>query len=195
MKFRTIFALFGAAVATTTNEKELVLREDLEGLKSFYDGYYKSFYKVNKSDSNLDKCMDDTTIHNMLSIGMLIENPLSLFSITNFTSNIQVFGSVVEVAGDLYACTFWSTALDLWNICSSEKNACAMETITENLTKNMFVLMGKLTSMAETLKGYPSKEEDEFREQMRELGSDAGTFLRVIYNYESPEYKAEKARE
>ena len=66
-----------------------------------------------------------------------------------------------------------------------------METITQNLTKNMFVLMGKLTGMAETLKSFPAEEEDEYREQMRELGSDAGTFLRVIFAYETPEHAAE----
>ena len=67
-----------------------------------------------------------------------------------------------------------------------------MSAITTNLTKNMFVLMGKLTSLAETLKGFPSTEEDEYNEQMRELGADAGTLLRVIYNFETPEHKQEK---
>ena len=37
-------------------------------------------------------------------------------------------------------------------MCKENKDACKMEQITENLTKSMFVLMGKLTSMAETLK-------------------------------------------
>lgn len=38
----------------------------------------------------------------------------------------------------------------------------------------MFVLMGKLTGMAETLNDFPSEDPDEYKEQMRELGTDAG---------------------
>ena len=70
---------------------------------------------------------------------------------------------------------------------------CAMTKITENLTKNMFVLMGKMTAMAETMKEFPSEDEDEYKEQMREIGTDAGTFLRVIYDYKTPEQIAEDA--
>ena len=70
-----------------------------------------------------------------------------------------------------------------------------METITQNITKSLFVLMGKLTGLAETLKSYPAEEQDEYREQMRELGSDAGTFLRVIFAYETPENAAKIAKQ
>ena len=53
--------------------------------------------------------------------------------------------------------------------------------------------MGKLTSMAETLKQFPADDEEEYEEQMRELGSDAGTFLRVVFDFETPEHIKEKA--
>ena len=78
-------------------------------------------------------------------------------------------------------------------MCAENKEACTMETITQNLTKSMFILMGKLTSMAETLKKFPADDEGEYEEQMRELGSDAGTFLRVVYNFETPAHIQEKA--
>ena len=47
----------------------------------------------------------------------------------------------------------------------------------------MFVLVGKMTSMAETLKDFPAKGNDDFKEQMMEMGDDAGTFARVMFNY------------
>jgi len=51
------------------------------------------------------------------------------------------------------------------------------------MSKNMFVLIGKMTSMAENLEGFPAKENEKFLEQMHEFGQDAGTFVRVLFNF------------
>merc|ERR1719503_435954 len=40
--------------------------------------------------------------------------------------------------------------------------------------------------MAETVKDFPADDNGDFKEQMREFGSDAGTFLRVIFTTEAP---------
>ena len=55
--------------------------------------------------------------------------------------------------------------------------------LLENLSKNAFVLIGKVTSLAETFQGFPAKTGEGFKEQMKELGQDAGTWVRVIFNY------------
>ena len=49
-------------------------------------------------------------------------------------------------------------------MCSRDPDACAMNKLIENLTKNMFVLMGKVTSLAESLKDFPATENDDFKE-------------------------------
>ena len=62
--------------------------------------------------------------------------------------------------------------------------------------------MGKLTAMAETMKDFKADEDgvkpemsaDEYFEEMREIGTDAGTFFRVIYNYQTPEQRKESAK-
>ena len=64
--------------------------------------------------------------------------------------------------------------------------------MVENFTQNMFVIVGKLSTLAETLKEFPADEEDDFKEQMREMGDDAGTTMRVIFNFESEEEKLRK---
>ena len=43
--------------------------------------------------------------------------------------------------------------------------------------------MGKATSMAETFKDFPADNTERFNEQMREFGSDIGTSLRVVFNF------------
>lgn len=51
------------------------------------------------------------------------------------------------------------------------------------MSKNMFVLIGKMTSMAENLEGFPANENEKFKGQMHEFGQDAGTFTRVLFNF------------
>ena len=87
---------------------------------------------------------------------------------------------------NLSTCHFEQSVFDLMQECNDSEDACKIETITQNLTKDMFVLVGKMTSMAETVKDFPADDNGDFKEQMREFGSDAGTFLRVIFNYRSP---------
>ena len=76
-----------------------------------------------------------------------------------------------------------------------------MSTLTENLTKNMFLLMGSLTTMAETMKDFKDEESgedvemnaDDYYEEMREIGTNAGSFFRTIYNYQTPEQREASA--
>ena len=99
---------------------------------------------------------------------------------------------------DLSNCKFEQSIFDIMAMCKEVDedgvSKCAMSHITENLTKNMFVLMGKLTGMAETMKDYPAEDPEDYHEQMRELGTDAGTFLRVLYNFQTPEMEKEAAQ-
>ena len=126
MRVYTLLALVGSVVIAKDNtekeaeriEKEQKLTNQIEGAKSFYDGYYKSFYRVNKSDENLDKCMDEKTITNMVNIGEIVENPLSMFSMKNIKADLNLFGEFAEVAGDLSACHFESSGKDIWDLCT-----------------------------------------------------------------------------
>ena len=67
----------------------------------------------------------------------------------------------------------------------SGNDTCSFGTISGNLSKNMFILMGKATSMAETFKDFPAPDTSDFKEQMREFGSDLGTALRVVFAFQT----------
>ena len=68
--------------------------------------------------------------------------------------------------------------------CSADATACTMSKMMENLSKGMFVIMGKMTSMAETMKDFPAVDKRDFKEQCEELGGGFGTFARVLFNYQ-----------
>ena len=123
----------------------------------------------------------------------VIDNPLSLVTSFDLTKDMHLFGSVSQIADDLVKCDFQEPFVDLYHECMNGDGACSVSTISANLSKNMFVLMGKMTGMAETMNDFPSEDPDEYKEQMRELGTDAGTFLRVLYNYQTPEQAAAAA--
>ena len=197
MKFYSLVALGAVAVSAKQTDEDLAeiqAKHDLnlhriEGVSHFYDGYYKSFYKTNKASEHESECLNEPTIENMLALASMIQNPLQMFELKNIKQDMNLFGEMAEVAGDLSNCHFESSFFDLWGMCKNEPEQCEMSAFTQNLTKNMFVLMGKLTSMAETFKDFPAEDEGEYKEQMREIGSDAGTFIRVLFNYESPDHK------
>ena len=174
--------LFSAS--TETDEEKLAdTLWYVDGVKGFYSGYYKAFYKTNLVKDSA--CLDKATVDNMNALHTVIADPMSIITGGDFTKDINLFSQGAEVLENLSACHFEQSAYDLMQQCTTDVDACTITTIAANLEKDMFVLMGKLTSMAETIQGFPADDNGDFNEQMKEFGSDAGTLLRVVFNYKS----------
>ena len=90
---------------------------------------------------------------------------------------------MAEVMENMSTCKFEESAFDIMTLCTKDKEACKMSTLTQNLSKDMFVLVGKMTSLAEVLTDFPSKDRFDFEDQMLELGSTGGTWARVTFNF------------
>jgi len=54
-----------------------------------------------------------------------------------------------------------------------------------NMSKNMFVFIGKFTEITEVMKDFPAYEVKEFHAQTLALGGDLGSMVRVMLAYES----------
>ena len=54
-----------------------------------------------------------------------------------------------------------------------------------NMSKNMFVFIGKFTEITEVMKDFPAYEVKEFHTQTLALGGDLGSMVRVMLAYES----------
>ena len=98
----------------------------------------------------------------------------------------------MQIAEDVMACHFEKSAYDLMTFCSADATACTMSKLMENLSKNMFVIMGKMTSVAEIMKDFPASDKREFKDQAEELGGGVGTFFRVLFNYQLKHWKQYK---
>ena len=192
MKFYSLVALTATVSAKATlfeKDDEAVaversIEDQLEAFKHFYDGYYKSFYHASSKDETLKNCMDDTTIANMIQLGGIIQDPLSMFELKNIKSDLNLFGAAAEVTSDLAQCHFEQPFFDIWGMCKEEDStACAIDTLTQNLTKNMFVLVGKMTQMGESMTEMKTANQSEYEEIMKEMGTDCGTMLRDVFAF------------
>ena len=155
----------------------------VEGVKGYHEGFEKAFYKTSEGSTHAD-CLNDETVNNMATFLALYSNPAQVFKkITNIQEDFTMFADAAEIFENVSKCRFEGPALDIVHQCATQKDSCTLQKFLENLTKNMFVLVGKMTSIAETLKGFPAKTNDDFKEQMSELGDDAGTFARVTFNF------------
>ena len=109
---------------------------------------------------------------------------MSLFAdVTNIQKDFNVFADGAQIMENFGKCHLEGPAFDVLELCNTDAEACAPQKLLENLTKNMFVLVGKMTSMAETFKGFPATSRSDFKEQMMEVGDDFGTFGRVIFQF------------
>ena len=184
MKFAT------AALIATANATHLVSEESasasmwyIDGFRGFHDGFYKAMYKTSQGN-NGNGCFNDETVSNLVTYGDLMMDPASIFSnIADIDEDFNLLADGSEIMENLSLCHFEGPAFDLMHMCLKDKEACGFPKLLENLTKNAFVLVGKATSLAETFKGFPAKENGDFKEQMSEFGDDAGTLVRTIFNF------------
>ena len=178
MKYTAALCLLGTAAAADSNSMWYI-----DGFRGFHDGFYKAFYKSSHGSSS-DGCFDDETVKNLVTYGDLILNPASAFeNIANIEEDFNLFADGAEIMENLAKCHFEGPAFDLLHMCNENKDNCSINKLIENLTKNAFVLVGKATSMAESAKGFPASDNNEFKEQMMEFGDDFGTFGRTLFNF------------
>ena len=90
-------------------------------------------------------------------------DPLSaIANVANIKKDMNLFTEMTEVLEDLSSCHFEKSAFDIMGMCTSNPKACSVATLTQNMSKDMFVLIGKMTSLAEVMEDFPSKDRIDF---------------------------------
>ena len=120
----------------------------------------------------------------------------------------SVMGKAAKVFANLNSCSFRQPYRDISEYCHSmdqetadevvralkavneieieeleESSLCTFGSMMDNVTKNMFVLMGKFSSMAELMKVFPAESDDELHMQTLEMGEDFGTFMKTAIGF------------
>lgn len=188
MKTTQVLAVAGLLASTGASDPNQDVMWYVDGVKGFYDGYYKSLYKQNM-DEDMKKCLNDETIGNMVDLANVLAHPFDIFS--DFSKGMDIIKEGTEVLNDVQECKFLQSWTDIDHFCKEDLSNCSMTKMTENLSKNMFVIIGKLTSLTETMKDFPSPDPETYADQMYEIGDDAGTMLRTLYNFHTGSESAE----
>jgi len=122
----------------------------------------------------------------------------------------SIMGKAVNVLSNLNNCGFRQPYRDISEFCSVEdeveeialkasskskkdvefddievedNSLCTMGDMADNVTKNMFALMGKFSSLAELMKVFPAESDDELKQQTLEMGEDFGVFMKTALNF------------
>jgi len=179
----------------TAEEKAAKQKENTlwyaEGIKEYYTGFYKSFYKQDLPEGSAE-CLNEETLDNILTFQGMMANPLQAFgTVADIQKDFNMFAQMAQIMENLSVCHYEKPAFDLLALCTKDKKACSMQAVTQNMSKDMFVLIGKMTSLAEVMQDFPSKDRLDFGEQMRELGATGGSWARVMFGYHHPGEKTE----
>ena len=78
----------------------------IEGVKGYYGGYYKSFYKT-QMDQAQAECLNGETADNIIKFGGLVSNPLSIFTnIADISEDFNLFAEGAEIMENVSKCHF-----------------------------------------------------------------------------------------
>ena len=126
-------------------------------------------------------------MENTMNFFNMVTNPLSVVTnIADIQKDVNIFTQMAEVMENLSVCHFEKPAFDLLSFCTKDSKVCEISQLTQNMSKDMFVLIGKMTSLAEIMQDFPAKDRMDFSEQMQELGSTGGAWARVIFGFHHP---------
>ena len=113
----------------------------------------------------MHECMNEETTSNMIALGELMIDPLSIINNGfDIQKDFNIFAQMAEIMENLSKCHFEESAFDIMTMCTKDPKSCEIAKLIENLTKNMFVLIGKMSAMAEILQGFPATSNGEFKE-------------------------------
>ena len=214
MKFASILALAGAVAAKHTShsshethheepkhepvpepepvevDDDVWTSEDLAqyriaGIKGFHEGFNKAFYKTRTAD---DDCLDDATVDNIaIFTGMVMHPADALSNITDVANDFNLFAEGAEVLENFSGCHFEGPAIEIMSFCSANPDACAITALMENLTKNLVILIGKLSGIAEIFGEIPAETIEDNHDIFMQIGDTLGTLVRTFFNFHSDE--------
>lgn len=132
MKTTSLLALaalmYGAEATTPAVQEEEIsdltpeeqVRENtmwyIDGVKGFYDGFYRSFYKRHMSEEQM-QCLDDSTIENIVTFRSILKNPFTIFKPAEIKNDFNLLAEGTEVLGNVAQCNFEGPWFDILTFC------------------------------------------------------------------------------
>ena len=149
----------------------------LQGARGFYYGFQQGLYKVDKVD---ETCLNKDAEQKIIDIfGMLVTKKLDIMKMMNFfTDFMSIFTAISSCNTE--------AVTDIASFCLSSKvNACTPDKITENIQKNLFLIMAKFTDISNIMMGGLPASADDAYTFGRQAGLDMGSLIRVVIGFKN----------
>ena len=162
-----------AKVWETTEQAELDYV--LQGARGFYQGFQKGLYKAEKVD---DSCLSKEAEEKIVQLfGMIIKQKLDMNKMMTLVSDIMT------ITQSISSCNI-NTISDIGKYCYHDNQlACTPDKISDNVQKNLFVIMAKVTDISNVvMMGVPKNADDAFQFG-QSLGNDVGSLMRIILGF------------
>ena len=180
--FTVLTVLLSTVVVATATPFEVSAAVDskanwhLQGFRGTYAGYTDAFFQDAKKEKT--QCFDNSTADSMLNI-------INFFDGTHDISQaFGLIGDAMIIFNNLKSCNITESFTVIKKHCASKEGTCSPSNLVGNLTKNIFVFIGKITQLTTVLKGYPAADAQAYYTQTYAIGDDVGTFVRVVVGYE-----------
>jgi len=109
-------------------------------------GYQSGFYKNTKKTDN---CLNDKVISDVMDI-------VDFCQTFDNTKIFAIFNEGMEIFNSVQSCSIAASIDDVTTYCGTHPNSCTSAAVMDNVTKNMFVLMGKFTEITSIVQGFPA---------------------------------------
>ena len=96
----------------------------------------------------------------------------------------NIFSEGMEVYNSVQSCSIQASFTDISTFCTVHPNSCTSASLMENVTKNMFVLMGKFTEITSIVQEFPAETATDLYTQTSNLGNILGTTLRLLSGFQ-----------
>jgi len=155
----------------------------MQGVRGIWLGLEHGLFKTKAGET----CLNDATTQKIYNIIYALENG-EFGQLTKFIPDVlQIYTNIME-------CKTLDEIQGYEDFCTDAEDHCNPSIIFQNLQKNMFLIVGKLTDISSTVsQGFPAAAADEFYTQMYSIGDDLGSTVRAVLAYdENHKQKDEK---
>ena len=146
----------------------------MQGVRGVWLGLEHGLFKTKAGET----CLNDATTQKIYNIIYAIENQ-EFGKMTKFIPDIlQIYTNVME-------CKTLDEIQGYEDFCTDAEDHCNPSVIFQNLQKNMFLIVGKLTDISSTVsQDFPAATADEFYTQTYSIGDDIGSTIRAVLAYD-----------
>ena len=183
MKTAASLVLISALALSTTiqasrvwqNQNTEIVEESLEGARGFYYGFQQGLYKLDKIE---ETCLSKQAEQKIVELfDLVVSMKLDVSKMMNLV------GDVMTITSSLSTCNI-NTVSDLSSFCfGNGKNICTPDKISENIQKNLFLLMAKFSDISNLMMGGIPKDAEAAYSFGRQAGLDVGSLIRVIIGF------------